>query len=989
MSMIHFRHILLGGCLILLSGTAAPGQGRAHSPEDILQTAVELYKQEQYWSAYNLFRDISSLNTPADRKTVSSYMLLCEIALNDPGVMTRAAQWEKEYPTAPFRQEILLRLGTLQLNKGLNAEAVETYNKIKIKQLPMRYRAEYIFRKGYACLQAGQKKEALVLFGETTKYRGGDQFKTAAMYYRGYIHYSAGDFRSAIPLLEPLRDVPMYAPLASTYFLQSLFYLHEYERVIQEGEKIYATADPALKISLAKILSESYFALNRHREARTFFDDYLTGVRELSRADRYYSGILHFKLGNYSQAAEQLAIAGETTDSLGQNALYHLGEAYIELKNKLGALNAFRSASLMNFDPIIKEDAFFNYAKLSFDTNGDIQALSAYRKEYPDSPKLDEIQTYIAAHSFLIQDYSGAVTALQAITNPTAETGLYLKRAAYLRGIQLYQNGSFREAEKYFSLAEEPYWVAECLYRSDKFSNAISLWKQFTGAGRAYANPERYRTSHYNIAYAYFKQRDYTNAADWFNKFLKFTRNNKKYIADSYLRLGDCAFAQYDHELAASEYRNAIENKTKDADYALYQIAMAEGVLNRDSVKLETLRRLIEEYPSSSFISMALFEQGRTYVRTSQYNNAEEIFRTILAFQEHSAYHAKALVELGLIRINMQQPDQALEFYKEVMQRFPDSPDAANALAGIENVYMAKNDSKGFFDYLNSLGIDSGKTAGEKELLIFSSAEQLYLNNSNASAITALRNFIAEYPKSEKIPAAYFYLGECLAKMDKMQLAADAYLVVMQQPSGSFTELATRNYASIKYALEQYDEAVDAYMSLSDIAVIDNNRQEAQRGLMWSFYKNKQYRNALAQAQKVIISMSLTEKDRTDARYISAKSYLSLGERDKALPLLEELSKDAMTAIGAEAYFLLCKDAFDSGNFDRAEAMIFNLTDTETPQEYWLAHAYILLGDLFAAREEWTQAKATYESVLKEYKPAEPDDIAQLAEHRLKQCEGK
>jgi hypothetical protein len=72
MSMIHFRHILLGGCLILLSGTAAPGQGRAHSPEDILQTAVELYKQEQYWSAYNLFRDISSLNTPGRPENVAS-----------------------------------------------------------------------------------------------------------------------------------------------------------------------------------------------------------------------------------------------------------------------------------------------------------------------------------------------------------------------------------------------------------------------------------------------------------------------------------------------------------------------------------------------------------------------------------------------------------------------------------------------------------------------------------------------------------------------------------------------------------------------------------------------------------------------------------------------------------------------------------------------------------------------------------------------------
>ncbi|HNR28751.1 MAG TPA: hypothetical protein PKL12_09250, partial [Bacteroidales bacterium] len=225
------------------------------------------------------------------------------------------------------------------------------------------------------------------------------------------------------------------------------------------------------------------------------------------------------------------------------------------------------------------------------------------------------------------------------------------------------------------------------------------------------------------------------------------------------------------------------------------------------------------------------------------------------------------------------------------------------------------------------------------------------------------------------------------SKLGKMQLAADAYLVVMKKPSGSFTELATRNYAVIQYDLEQYANAVDAYMSLNDIAQIENNRLDAQKGLMWSFYKNKQYRNAVVQSNKVLENKAFDNTVHVSAKYVKALSYLALGERAEALLLLEELSREHQTATGAEAYYLLCKDAFDSGDFEKAETMIYNFSDTETPQEYWVARAFILLGDIFAERGEWTQARATYESVQKGYKPSEPDDIARIVTMRIKKCE--
>ncbi|NLA15816.1 MAG: tetratricopeptide repeat protein [Bacteroidales bacterium] len=984
--MIRLLRIFLF-CGLLSIPSFLSAQAKPSTDHELFLTAVELYKQEQYQNAYQLFNGFGKELPSSLRQWVASYKLLCEMALEDPAVENKVVHWEQEYPSAPLKHTVFFTLGNYFSNKEQFKDALQAYEKVNEKKLSSTDRASFLFRMGYACMQTGNADRAMNYFTRTEEAPGKESYKWGAVYYKAYLYYAQSNFEQAIPLLERVMEVPQYAELSKTYLLQALFYSKQYEQVILTGVPLYQHADRVLRTTLAKTLSEAYFALDRAEEARTFFDDYLEEVASLTITDRYYSGILYFKLEDFALAADQLSLVGERKDSLGQNALYHLGEAYIKLHNKVDAREAFKKASAMHYDPLIKEDAFFNYAKLSFDLNSDVQVLSAYRKEYPNSPKLDEIQNYIAANYFINQDYAMAVEALSALRNPTKENLRDLEKAAYLRGIQLYKTGSFREAERYFEQAKEPYWVAECQYRSNQYQKAIRTWTRFIRESGSFAHPQEYRTSHYNIAYAYFKSKEYVAAEEWFHKYLRLGKSDMNLVADTYLRLGDCSFAQYAHAQATVEYQNALNHRTVAPDYALYQIAMAQGVLNEDSEKIVTLDRLMNDYPGSAFFSAALFEQGRTFVQTNQYKKAEERFSTILSFATHSAFHAKALVELGLIRINMKRPNEALGYYKEVLKRFPDSPDAANAMAGIENIYLARNDSKGFFEYMESLGIDSGKSPGEKEMMVFSSAEQLYLNHTHAAAVTALLNFIKDYPESSKIPAAQFYLGECYMKLGKMQLAADAYLVVMTSPSGSFTELATKHYAAIQFDLEQYANAVDAYMSLGDIAQIDNNRLEALKGLMWSFYKNKQYRNAIVQSNKVLENKTFDKNVQTDATYIIAQSHLALGEREQALTLLEELSKESHTATGAEAFYLLCKDAFDLGNFDTAETMIYNFADSDTPQEYWIARAFILLGDIFAERNEWVQAKATYESIQKGYKPDKPDDIEQLVMVRLKKCE--
>ena len=67
---------------------------------------------------------------------------------------------------------------------------------------------------------------------------------------------------------------------------------------------------------------------------------------------------------------------------VSQNAYYHLGECYLNLEKKTEALNAFKTASEMDFDRKIKEDAALNYAKLSYEAGNPFKSVAEVLQEY-------------------------------------------------------------------------------------------------------------------------------------------------------------------------------------------------------------------------------------------------------------------------------------------------------------------------------------------------------------------------------------------------------------------------------------------------------------------------------------------------------------------------------------------------------------------------------------------------------------------------------
>jgi len=399
--------------------------------------------------------------------------------------------------------------------------------------------------------------------------------------------------------------------------------------------------------------------------------------------------------------------------------------------------------------------------------------------------------------------------------------------------------------------------------------------------------------------------------------------------------------------------------------------------------KIELLSDAVARHPNARLYPEAMYELGRTYVQRNNADEATKCFEALLSARD-SSYYSRSLLELAMISSNKGERQKAINYYKRIVSDTPDAPEVQEALAGMESLYQLTGRPQEYLSYLDGLGMSNIKTAGEKEQMVFNAAEQVYLSGNRSSAIKSLQSFLNQYPDGAKAAQAWFYLAETYKASGRNESAAEAYLQCMSKEKGDYSEAATRNYADICYNLGNYTKALEAYETLQAIATNDVMRTAGRVGEMQSNYNSRQYYKSLRNAQEMAADSSLDEETRRKADFIAAKSYIVLGDRTSAKALLSKLSEDCSDAIGAECAYILIQDLYNAGDFEQVEKKVYEFSDTKTSQLYWLAKSFIILGDSFADRERWEQARATYESISKGYKVSVPnDDVLEQTEMRL------
>ena len=964
--------------LALSSELIANGQT---TKTDAFRQAVEFYDRGMFERAESIFSEIAASGQDVMAK---GYEALCAVRRQSVGNRNLADQYISEYPYSGLIPQIRFYNALNLFDEQNFSTASAEFARIDMRSLKNSQVPEFIFKQAYSLFELDEYDRAEELFSKAEKMPYSD-YTAPSRYSLGYIEYVRKNFEESFEWFSKAAKDPRFTEQAVPYMIECRYMLKDYSYVISNGDAALERVTPERKRQLARFISESYLSEGNAAKAREYYEIFGEGAKEMDDADLFYAGSVMYSTGDYKGAVDKFSRMTSRADSIGQIANYEMAYSYIKTGNKVAAMDAFKAASSQPWNEDIREDAHFNYAKLSFDLNNNPSVFNEYMKAYPGKKKDDIIYGYIALACLYGHDYAAAVDAYSNIDLLDSRQKVNYMKANYLRAHQLIEGGGWRDAvpllkaASYYSDKRDPfnqiarYWLGESYFRSGQYDQAIDVYTTLYNNSALEGKPEGALIP-YDLAYCYFKKDDYDGAAKWFDEYLASSKPAKG--EDAAARRADCDFLRKDYPSAIKLYEAAIARfPYKDNLYPYLQAGIAYGLTGDKKGKVKVLSSVEEADPSAEFYPEAMYELGRAYVAASDNESAISVFRKLGSSTKDNTIIARSLIELGMISRNMSEYDNALDCYKKVIDLMPDTDYAADALSAIESIYQSEGRGDEFLDYAELIGATRDKTDAEKEQMYFNAAEQVFMTENYSKAISSLKSYLDRYPQGVNVAQTQYYLAECHRNLGQKELACDWYQKSLEtEPSGLCSENATLRLAGLSFELEHFKDAYSYYRSLLSIARLDANRHTARAGMMQSAFRGLDYQEAIACADALKADKASSAAEKRQADYVCAKSSLSLGERDKAYALFRSLSSEPSDAEGAEATYMLIQDAYDQGNYSTVQSMVHKFAADAPNQSYWLAKAFIVLGDSFAEQENYAQAKATFESIRDGYTPQGKSD---------------
>lgn len=998
-NILRFNGLLL--VCLLSAFTAFAQKSLVYDDADqVFKSGVELFQKQKYGSAQNKFEKVirqyegeySVLKAEA-----KYYSAICAIELFNKDAEYLMNRFLNDHPESPKVKHAYFQMGRYQFRKKKYKKVIEELEKVDVYDLDNTELAEYYFKLGYSCFVEEKFEKSSKAFYEIKDVD--NKYNAPALYYYAHIAYLNENNETALQNFQKLSKNEIFAPIVPYYITQIYFRQDRYDKVIDYAPALLESATTKRAPEIARVIGESYYRTFKYREAIPFLERYREEAGSYDRADIYELGYAYYRVNDYIKAGDNFKYVANAKDSLAQNAYYHLGDCFLKLGDKREARLAFLEVSKYDFNPVLKEDALYNYAKLTYETsfspfNDAIKAFNQYIGSYPDSERLDEVYSYLGKVFMTTKNYKDALTSLENIKKVTGNTEEIYQKVAFFRGVDLYKNQQFRNAiihfdkslksSKYNKQYKAPslYWKAESYYQLKKYDKSISNYKEFLLLHGAYDMPE-YRTAHYNLGYAYFKKKQYSEASSWFRKYTKYLKGKESAtLADAYNRIGDCFFVASKYDNAVGYYDQAIQINKLDADYALFQKGFSLGLIKNYNQKVIVLTQLVTDFPNSAYVDDALFETAKSYEMIEAYDMAINNFQTIIDDYPSSSYVKKAHLQQGLINYNLDKSEEALMAYKVLVDDFQGTTEAKDALAGIERVYVDINEIDTYLAYVKGLGDFAKISVSEEDSLTYISAEKVYMDGDCSRSKEQFKKYIQRFEKGSFLINAHYYKAGCNLKDNEKEQALRSYEHVVSQPANNFTEQAMLNAAQINYSLTNYNEALEKYIKLKDIADYKSNLLKAKLGVMRCNYLLENLEQANDAADEVLGVEKLSDYVKQESHYIKAKYYYSAKDLEQALEEFMQLSQKTKTKYGAEAKFSVAEIFYLQEQYDLAEKEILNFVEKNTPHQYWLGRSFVLYADVYLARDDAFQAKATLQSIIDNYGDKE-DGIIELASQNL------
>ena len=967
--------------------------------------ALELYKKGQYGNSQRLFDKVVSMDYTYPREiraNASYYSALCSMNLYNNDAKQRVNDFARDYPLNPLVNRLHLEYAFNRFSLKRYKDATEQFEAVDPYRLPKSKKAEYDFKKAYAYLSLEEYSKAKPLFAGLTDKES--PYQVSARYYYAHLLYKEKNYTEALKFFEPLQQDESFGPLVPYYLAHIYYDLNDYEKLLEVGEDLVENATPSRAPEIAKLVGDAFFNKGEYGNALRYLELYREKGGKMSQRDHFELGYCYYQAKNYEQAISSFnkIVSNNGKDDLQQNAWYHLGDSYLKTGDKHRAMTAFKAASEKEASPTIREDAFFNYAKLAYETSDPfqdaIQTLNAYLKTYPKSPKRAEVNKYLANLYITTKDYEKAMEAIKetGLEDPAMQEAY--QKIAFFRASELFKVGRLNAAIKKYDeslrydinksiAALANYWKAEAYYGLRDYDEALKSIENFRKVNGAF-NLSEYNQSYYQSAYCYYKKFDFEKAAADFRRYLR-DAGNGDLRSDAYLRLGDSYLLTGGYIAATDFYQKAIDQRTSQADYASYKKAQCLGLAGKNEQKISELRGLIKKYPQSEYLEISRYEIGLTQLQEERYAEAISSMKEFKMKHPESPLVAKADVQIGLAYSNTDRNEEALSSYKSVVAEHPGSNESMEAIGLARLIYARENRIDDYLDWVDGLDfVNFSKSSLDSTS--FSSAFDQYSSGDCKAAIDALESYLYRFKKGIFALRAQYYLADCARRSGRDDIAKTSYEQILKFKLNDYTIEAHDYLAGVALKEKRYVDARELYEAYLSIAQNRTQEIEARLGLMECEYELGDYPKSSQHASVLLGQQGVESEDMVKSRRIAALSYYQLEQWERSLENLDKLLENTAGDQRAEAYYYKAEVLNRRGQYEASNEVVFKLIEELPGYKEWKMKALILSARNYWKQEDIFQANYTLDFVVQSaYDQASIDEAnalkAEIAEYEKEQ----
>ncbi|HJV20741.1 MAG TPA: tetratricopeptide repeat protein [Sediminibacterium sp.] len=980
--MYRIAFILIAASLLLVYQPVAAQLTQTNiEPDAAFKQAKLLYQQEQYSLAYPLFKTmysngIQNSNMPVQVQTETRfYYIICGLQLNEPNAEALAREFIELEPDIAHEQIIGFYLGEYYYRRKDYGNALEFYGKSNIANLNNRQIAEMKFHQGYAYFVLQQFDKAMPLFNSIRQLPKDPNYFDANYYY-GFLLFGEKKYAEAIPCFLIAEKEPAYQEVVPFYLAELYYFNGDRDKALSYGETALQKGGQYYDLQLKQLVGHIWFEKRKFDKALPYLEQFATGMDKIRREDLYELSYCYYEAKNWKKSIEGFKQIGGAADSLAQNSMYLLADTYLKVNDRQNARNAFQFCAANNSNPSQKQVSSFHYAKLSYDLGYygiAADSLRSFVAAYPSSvyrPEANELLISTLAHT---SNYKDGLALYEQLPNRSDNAVRIYPALLYGRAVELINDHQTAAAEQLLDqlltvsyntaiLPMANFWKGELAYRAGKTDLAISYLQNYL------KNPSRNgevnsTNARYNLAYCYLKKENYRQAREQFEMVSKsFGNASDDVVKDAYLRRADCHFMAREYKQALNMYEQVILSAWPAADYAIYQKAIIAGAQNRQNEKLQLLTSIERQYPKSLLLPGAQMEIANTYLADEAFDKAVLPLHQIIDNDAAAAIHPQAYLKLGIAQFNLNKNDAALDQFKFLVSKFPNSPETEAAVDYIRNIFIEKQQPSEYIGFMQANG--KQVTATEADSLTYRAAMIRYEAKDNAGAQSGFTEYLLKFPEGRYALESNYFLAEINVVLNNAADALPFYTRVAARSPNIYAERSALQAARILYFDQKnYAEASRYFALLKKITLQQENRLEAMRGLLRCQFRLQEWKDAAPNAAELLEQKGIAADDRLMAGFSIARNEQLNNRPEQAIKLYQSLLTQGKSEITAEAQYRVAELLLQLNKLNEAEKAGFEVIKKFGSYDFWVTRSYILIGDVYFKQNDLFNAEATYKSV--------------------------